>query len=98
MSMQLLAGVVGVGIFVVVIILYYNRFVRRRYAVRSAWADIDVHLRKRYDLVPALVEVVKGYAAHESSTFAKVAEIRSAAMRASGPGRSPGPRTCSRRR
>ena len=86
MSLKLLAGVVGVGIYVVVLIFYYNRFVRRRYAARSAWADIDVHLRKRYDLVPALVEVVKGYAAHEHATFARVAEIRSAAMRASGPG------------
>jgi len=86
MSLQLLAGVVGVGIFVVVLIFFYNRFVRRRYAARSAWADIDVHLKKRYDLVPGLVEVVKGYAAHESATFAKVAEMRSAAMRASGPG------------
>ena len=86
MSMQLLAGVVGVGIFVVIVILFYNRFVRRRYAVRSAWADIDVHLKKRYDLVPGLVEVVKGYAAHESATLTKVAEVRTVAMKASGPG------------
>jgi len=86
MSMQLLAGLVGVGIFVIVVIFFYNRFVRRRYAARSAWADIDVHLKKRYDLVPGLVEVVKGYAAHERATFEKVSEMRSAAMKASGPG------------
>ena len=86
MSMQLLAGIVGVGIFVVIVIFFYNRFVRRRYAVRSAWADIDVHLKKRYDLVPGLVEVVKGYAAHESATLTKVAEVRTVAMKASGPG------------
>ncbi len=86
MSMQLLAGLVGVGIFVIAVVFLYNRFVRRRYAVRSAWADIDVHLKKRYDLVPGLVEAVKGYAGHESATFTKVAEVRSAAMKASGPG------------
>jgi len=86
MSMPLLAGVVGVGIFVVIVVAVYNRFVRRRYAVRSAWSDIDVHLKKRHDLVPGLVEVVKGYAAHESTTFTKVAEMRTAAMKASGLG------------
>jgi LemA protein len=85
MGMDLVAGLVGLGIFVVVVILLYNRFIRRRYAVRSAWADIDVHLKKRYDLVPGLVETVKGYAAHERATFEKVSEVRSAAMRASGP-------------
>jgi len=86
MSMPLLAGVVGVGIFVIIVVFVYNRFVRRRYAVRSAWADIDVHLKKRYDLVPGLVEAVKGYAAHESATLTKVTEVRTAAMKASGPG------------
>ncbi len=85
MSMELLAGVVGLGIFVIAVIFLYNRFVRRRYAVRSAWSDIDVHLKKRYDLVPNLVESVKGYAGHERATFEKVTETRSAAMRASGP-------------
>lgn len=86
MSMQLLAGLVGLGIFVLAVVFLYNRFVRRRYAVRSAWADIDVHLKKRYDLVPGLAEAVKGYAGHESAMFAKVTEMRSAAMKASGPG------------
>ena len=85
MSMQLLAGIVGLTVFLIVVIFFYNRFVRRRYSARSAWADIDVHLKKRYDLVPGLVEVVQGYAAHESATLTKVTEVRSAAMRASGP-------------
>jgi LemA protein len=83
--MPLLAGLVGLGVFVVVVILLYNRFVRRRYAVRSAWADIDVHLKKRYDLVPGLVETVKGYAGHESATLEKVVAMRRTAMQATGP-------------
>jgi LemA protein len=86
MSMPLAAGLAGLGIFAVVVVVLHNRFVRRRYAARSAWADIDVQLRKRYDLIPSLVEAVKGYAGHERATFAQVAAMRSAAMQASGPG------------
>jgi LemA protein len=86
MSMPLVAGLAGLGIFAGVVVVLYNRFVRRRYIVRSAWADIDVQLKKRYDLIPALVETVKGYAGHERATFAQVAAMRSAAMQASGPG------------
>lgn len=66
-------------------IAIYNRLVRLRTTVKSSWADIDVHLKKRYDLVPNLVETVKGYATHESSTLEKVIQARSAAMRASSP-------------
>jgi LemA protein len=63
----------------------YNKLVRLRNASQSAWADIDVQLKKRYDLVPNLVETVKGYAAHEQGLFQKVTETRTAAMRAAGP-------------
>jgi len=76
------------GIVVVVLIIIatmYNRLVRMRNTVRSAWSDIDVQLKKRFNLVPALVETVKAYAAHEKGVFEKVAEARSAAMQASGP-------------
>ncbi len=66
-------------------ILLYNKLIRLRNTMRSAWSDIDVHLKKRYDLVPNLVETVKGYAAHEQSLFTQVAEARAQAIRATGP-------------
>lgn len=64
----------------------YNRLVRLRNLVRSSWSDIDVFLKKRYDLVGNLVETVKGYAAHEKTTLLGVTEARARAMRAEGPG------------
>jgi LemA protein len=60
----------------------YNRLVRLRNLVRSSWSDIDVFLKKRYDLVDNLVEAVKGYAAHEKTTLQGVTEARTSAMRA----------------
>lgn len=75
------------GILAVVVVWFvaaYNRFVAQRQQVRGAWADIDTELRRRYDLVPNLVETVKGYAAHEREVFEEVARTRSAAAGASG--------------
>jgi LemA protein len=66
-------------------IIIYNKLVRLRNTVKSSWSDIDVHLKKRYDLVPNLVETVKGYAAHEKSVFENVTKARSMAMRAASP-------------
>jgi len=77
------------GIFVIlliVIITIYNKLIRLRNTVKSSWSDIDVQCKKRFDLVPNLVETVKGYAAHERALFEKVAEVRSMAMRATTPG------------
>ncbi|MBI5848985.1 MAG: LemA family protein [Nitrospirae bacterium] len=68
---------------VVAVVVIYNRLVRLRTTVKSSWSDIDVNLKKRYDLVPNLVETVKGYAGHEKSVFENVALARSAAMKAS---------------
>ncbi len=79
---------VFIGVVVLVLlagIAIYNRLVRLRTTVKSSWSDIDVHLKKRYDLVPNLVETVKGYATHERSVFERVTEARSVAMRASSP-------------
>ena len=70
------------GLFVAAL---YNRLVKLRNTVRSAWADIDVLLRKRYNLVDNLVETVKGYASHEKDTLTGVTAARSDAMKASGP-------------
>jgi LemA protein len=86
MSMDVMAGAAGVAVFLGAVAVYFNRLVRRRYVVRSAWSDIAVHLKKRYDLVPNLVETVKGYAAHENEVLTRVAERRAAAMRARTPG------------
>jgi len=72
-------------ILVVVVILFwliatYNSFVRLRTRADEAWADIDVQLKRRYDLIPNLVNTVKGYATHESTAFEKVTQARAAAM------------------
>ena len=78
-----------VGAVVVLLLLFliytYNRLVRLRNETETGWANIDVQLRRRYDLVPNLVEAVKGYAAHERETFDSVTEARAAAERATGP-------------
>ncbi len=74
---------IAVGLVVVVVIVIigmYNRLVILRTRCEEAWSDIDVQLRRRYDLIPNLVETVKGYAAHERETFEKVTEARAAAI------------------
>lgn len=63
----------------------YNGFVTLATRVKEAWADIDVQLKRRYDLIPNLVETVKGYAAHEAGTLEKVTEMRTRAMSATTP-------------
>ena len=70
---------------VVVLILIFNGLVQLRVRSESAWSDIDVQLKRRHDLIPNLVEAVKGYAAHEQGTFEKVTQLRSQAMQATTP-------------
>jgi LemA protein len=74
---------------VVVLLIYgvaaYNRFVSQRQGIRDAFANIDTELRRRYDLIPNLVETVKGYASHEREVFERVSEARAAAIGARGP-------------
>jgi LemA protein len=77
------------GIIVIVVLAaigIYNKLVRLRNTVKTSWSDIDVHCKKRYDLVPNLVETVKGYASHERTVFEKVTQARSMAMQATTPG------------
>ena len=84
----MIAMLIILGIFLAVIsfaIVIYNKLIRLKNTVKSSWSDIDVQLKKRYDLVPNLVETVKGYASHEKSVFEKVTEARSMAIRASSP-------------
>lgn len=64
----------------------YNSFVRLINRAKEAWADIEVQLKRRYDLIPNLVNTVKGYAAHESGAFEKVTQARAAAMTAGATG------------
>jgi len=69
-----------------VLIGMYNSLVQLRVRTDTAWSDIDVQLKRRHDLIPNLVETVKGYAAHERSTFENVTKFRSQAMQATTPG------------
>src|ERR1700723_3251315 len=68
-----------------VVIGMYNSLVQLRVRCDSAWSDIDVQLKRRHDLIPNLVETVKGYATHEKGTFENIAKFRSMAMQATGP-------------
>ena len=74
-----------VVVIVVLAVGMYNSLVRLRLQVDGAWADIDVQLKRRYDLIPNLIETVKGYASHEKGTLEAVVQARSAAMSAQGP-------------
>ena len=72
-------------VIVVLVIVMYNSLVRLRVGCDSAWSDIDVQLKRRHDLIPNLVETVKGYAAHEKGTFENIARLRSQAMQTTTP-------------
>ncbi len=73
------------AVIIVAIIAVYNGLVRLATRTKEAWADIEVQLKRRYDLIPNLVNTVKGYASHESATFEKVTEARTKAMSAQTP-------------
>src|SRR3989441_4198446 len=74
-----------VVLFGFLLIGMYNSLVQLRVRTDSAWSDIDVQLKRRHDLIPNLVETVKGYAAHEKGTFENVTKYRSMAMQATTP-------------
>src|SRR5450432_3148141 len=83
---------IGIIVLVVLVVIavtlisMYNGLVQLRVRCDSAWSDIDVQLKRRHDLIPNLVETVKGYAAHEKGTFENIAKFRSQAMQATTPG------------
>ncbi len=84
----LIGGVLFIGVIVVLVLLYYyNRIRILANRIEEAWAQIDVQLKKRYDLVPNLVETVKGYATHEREIFEKVAASRERMVSGSRSGR-----------
>lgn len=74
-----------VAVLIIWVIAAYNRFVTLTARVQEAWSDIDVQLKRRYDLIPNLVATVKGYATHEAGTLEKVTEMRTRAMNAQTP-------------
>lgn len=81
----MLWAVIGTAVVVIVallVVLAYNRLVRLRNRVQNSWAQVDVQLKRRYDLIPNLIETVKGYASHERETFEEVTKARSAAQAA----------------
>ncbi len=86
-----MGSIVGVSIIALALAAWalsiYNRLVRLRNQVRNAWADIDVQLTRRHDLVPQLVATVKGYAGHEKAVLEVVTELRTQAMRQTSPAR-----------
>jgi LemA protein len=84
-----MTGWIFLGVLVVIALLLigiYNSLVQLRVRCDSAWSDIDVQLKRRHDLIPNLVETVKGYASHEKGTFENIAKFRSQAMQATTPG------------
>jgi LemA protein len=85
---DLMYAIIAAGACVVLIlwvIITYNRFVALRNMLREAWSGIDVQLKRRYDLIPNLVETVKGYAAHEKKLMEEVTALRGRCMGAEGP-------------
>jgi LemA protein len=75
-----------IAVVVIAAVAMYNGLIRLKNRVDEAWSDIDVQLKRRHDLIPNLVNTVKGYAAHERELFEKVTEARTAAMSAGTPG------------
>ncbi|MGB3364982.1 MAG: LemA family protein [Thermodesulfobacteriota bacterium] len=84
MTTLIIIALIAIVAFVAVGI--YNSLVKLRNTSEQAWSDVDVQLKRRYDLIPNLVETVKGYASHEKETFEKVVQARNQAMGASSPG------------
>lgn len=80
--MYIILGIIAV--IVIWMIASYNGFIRLINRAKEAWADIDVQLKRRYDLIPNIVNTVKGYATHESAAFEKVSEARARAMSGGG--------------
>jgi LemA protein len=83
--LPLIVVLVLIGGAVLILAGMYNGLVKLRVGADSAWSDIDVQLKRRHDLIPNLVETVKGYATHEKDTFENIAKFRSMAMQATGP-------------
>lgn len=82
MGLGLIVVLAIIGLVIIIVIGIYNSLITLRNRCDNAWAQVDVQLRRRYDLIPNLVETVKGYAKHEREVFQKVTEARSQALNA----------------
>ena len=83
----MIAVLIGAGVLVLIalaVLLSYNRFVRQRQLIDNSWSNVDTELKRRYDLIPNLVNTVKGYAAHERETLEAVIEARNTAVATTG--------------
>src|SRR5688500_11577287 len=79
---------IGLGVplcLAVAVLISYNRFVSQRQLIRNSWSNVETELQRRYDLIPNLVDTVKGYAAHERDLFERVAAARTTAQANRGP-------------
>lgn len=83
-TLYIILGIIGLVILWVIVA--YNGLIRLRFRAKEAWSDIDVQLKRRYDLIPNVVETVKGYAAHEKGVFENVTEARAKALGAEATG------------
>ena len=81
----IIIGIVALVLVLLFVATVYNRLVGERNRVDNAWSQVEVQLQRRYDLIPNLVQTVKGYAEHESDTFEKVTQARAMSAAASGP-------------
>lgn len=79
MEIILIIAALMLGLLVVWLIVNYNRLARVRHHIKESWADIDVEMKRRYDLIPNLVQTVKGYAAHERDVLEEVSRLRNQA-------------------
>src|ERR1700761_1677655 len=86
MAIGIIVLLVVAGLAVLILAGMYNSLVQLRVRADNAWSDIDIQLKRRHDLIPNLVETVKGYATHERGTFENIAKLRSQAMQATTPG------------
>ena len=75
---------IAVGVLVLYVVYLYNNLIGKKNKKEEAWSDIDVQLKRRYDLIPNLISTVQGYAKHESETFKNVTEMRTNAINAEG--------------
>ncbi len=81
---NLLIPVLAIGLIILYVIFAYNGFVKLKVLCENAWSDIDVFLKKRHDLIPNLVNTVKGYTKHESDTLEKIIQARNQAVNSKG--------------
>ena len=86
MPILIIAILIIIGLIIIWLVAVFNSLIRLKNRVQEAWSDIDVQLKRRHDLIPNLIETVKGYAAHEKEVFEKVTEARTKAMAATNAG------------